>query len=107
MLDSINVIEIILGWLMRLTDMILCALQQFVCWAVEALYDFFAPLAQAALELIPDGSLSWITDLTGLFEIANNFLPITETLILALAYYTFLTAFVVVKLILKLIPTVG
>lgn len=94
-------------WASRIMDQILCALKRFVCWLVNALYDIFAPALQSVLERIPDAVLGLAGELAAAIAIANHWLPLTEIFAMAVTYYTFLAGFVVVKLLLKLVPTVG
>jgi len=83
------------------------AIEIFWDWLVETVDTVFSGLLDYLFAAIPDEFQADATAYRQYIEVANVWIPLDYGITLLGAYYTFLSVFVVIKFVLKLIPTVG
>lgn len=83
------------------------ALDSFWSWIVDSVDVLFNTLLNFIFDAIPDDYQASAVPFRQYIEIANCWISLDYGLTLLGAYYTFLSVFVVIKFVLKLVPTVG
>ena len=83
------------------------ALNLFWNWLVDSVDSIFTTLLDYLFAAIPDQFQADAAPFRQYIEVANVWVPLDYGITLLGAYYTFLSVFVVIKFVLKLIPTVG
>lgn len=83
------------------------ALNLFWDWLVESVDSIFTSLLDYLFAAIPEQFQADAAPYRQYIEVANVWIPLDYGITLLGAYYTFLSVFVVIKFVLKLIPTVG
>lgn len=82
-------------------------LQSFVYWILTYVFNCGATLIDWFLSVLPAGLTQGIADIAAAIQVANLYLPISEFFTCVAAYFVFVAFFVLVKFVLKLIPTIG
>jgi hypothetical protein len=74
-------------------------------YLISKTLDFFIYL----ISFLPDMSVygAQVSVVLNYAALANEFLPITELFVMCSVFFTFLTIFITMKFILKLLPTIG
>lgn len=83
------------------------ALNLFWNWLVESVDAVCNTLLDYLFAAIPEQFQADAAPFRQYIEVANVWIPLDYGITLLGAYYTFLSVFVVIKFVLKLIPTVG
>jgi hypothetical protein len=83
------------------------AIEIFWNWLVESVDTIFSSLLDYLFAAIPEQFQADAEPFRQYIEVANVWIPLDYGISLLGAYYTFLAVFVVIKFVLKLIPTVG
>ena len=83
------------------------ALSGFWDWLVESVDTIFSALLDHLFAAIPEQFQADAASYGQYIEVANAWVPLDYGITLLGIYYTFLSVFVVIKFVLKLIPGVG
>jgi|GEM_PF-3910132 len=83
--------------------------REVITWFNDVAYTIFADLLSVALGLVPfqDFTPEQVTSLKGYMQVANCWVPLFESLTMLFGYWLFVASFSALKMILKLIPTIG
>jgi len=97
-----------LEWLLEsLIGQIAEGVRTFFCWLLDFSLLVFGPLFEYVGSLIPTDWLAYVGAFIGIASVVNTWVPADFVLGLHGIYWVFLLGFIIVKYILKLIPTIG
>jgi hypothetical protein len=89
-------------------QLFLDALKAFWDWFIDIIISLGATVAGWILSAIPDGAVghlagAWNSCMVGI-SAANEWAPISEALQFAVAYVSFVIAYLLIKILIKMIP---
>lgn len=82
-------------------------LEAFWSWLTDSVDGIFDSLLDYLFAAIPDAFQADASTYRQYIEVANVWVPLDYGITLLGAYYTFLSVFVVIKFVLKIIPGIG
>lgn len=88
-------------------DGIVEILTNFVLWVTDKLHALVYEFIQELVAAVPANLQANFAAFVGYLEIANHWFPLGEMFVMLSALWTFQIAFSVIKVSVKLIPTVG
>jgi hypothetical protein len=88
-------------------SIILSALEAFWNWLLETVDTVFQTVLDYLLAAVPDDYAANASAFKHYIEVANSWIALDYGFTMLGVFYTFLAVFVVLKFVLKLIPTVG
>lgn len=94
------------NWFIEVWDTTVEWVGNFFSYALESAYGLFYSSVELILDNIPDNTID-LSTMSIYYSKMNYLFPINETLILFTAFVTFVSIFIGVKYIIKLIPTIG
>jgi hypothetical protein len=83
-----------------------CAFKTVLFWLIDKLLELLEPLLESALNALPDAPAN-VGNTLNVFSYANYFLPLSEAISLFSAFLLFLATYSAIKIVVKLIPTIG
>tara|TARA_B110001454_G_scaffold214935_1_gene235523 strand:- start:785 stop:1123 length:339 start_codon:yes stop_codon:yes gene_type:complete len=83
-----------------------CAFKTVLFWIIDTVLELLEPLFESALTSLPSAP-STVSNTLNVFSYANYFLPVSEILSLFSFFLVFLATYSAIKIVVKLIPTVG
>ncbi len=89
-----------------ITDSITYTLKEFLAWYMEFMASVATPLIETVIPPSLDGSTT-LSDAFGILAQVNCIMPLKEGILMYSLYFGFLTLYSTIKIIIKLIPTVG
>ncbi|MEM8667724.1 MAG: hypothetical protein AAGG48_09430 [Planctomycetota bacterium] len=100
----LGLVEYVLGWVVELFIW-LVSYAFFTC--LEWIWELVRPLLEGLVADLPNIEWGDFSTLATAFTVGDHWLPLTECFALLTAYHAFVVTFAIVKIIIKIIPTVG
>jgi len=76
-------------------------------WVVETCYGYFELLILAILPYVPDKVVEIATEAQVVFALAHHWIALGDVVLWVISYWTFASMFATLKILIKLIPTIG